>query len=149
MIDSRCNFYKFWTRKAYKFRDILEKKLRIFEYVEPEKAAPVLQRFSEMLLNYRDENSDTVPVLSGDLIRTLYVKLFFKVLGILTGIILSVTIKIDLIAFWNDGIYSDNIRFFHYIITGIVIGLGSGVTHKVIRVIEIKREKRSQKGENI
>ena len=145
MLDGRKDLYTRWTRKAYKIRDYAERKLRVFEYVEPEKATPVLQRFSEMLLTGQQGYTGTVPVLSGDLVRALYVKIWSKVLGVILGIGLAVILKIDLVSLWQLKDPSQESTPLHWILSGMAIGLGAGPMHKIITSIEQRREK-AQKG---
>jgi hypothetical protein len=146
LIDSRYNFYKFWTRRANKIRDYAEKKLRVFDHVAPEKAAPVLDRFSEMLLNGQRGHSGAVPVLAGDLVRALWVRIFSKVIGMILGIAAAAAIKIDLVALWQLKDPGPAEPFSHYLLTGIAIGLGSGPVHKLITTIEKRRKKRGLEG---
>jgi len=145
MLDGWNDLYTRWTRKAYKIRDYAEKKLRVFEYVEPEKATPVLLRFNEMLLNNQQGYTGTVPVLSGDLVRALYVKIWSKILGILIGIGLAVILKIDLVSLWKLKEHGPESSPYYFILSGIAIGLGSGPMHKIITNIEQRRAK-AQKG---
>ncbi len=157
LLDSRLDWYRFWTRRAHKIRDRLEKRLRIFEYVEPEAAQRALRRFSEVLMEDQAVQSSSVPVLSGDLVRTAAVKSVLKIIGILVGIGLAFWLNIDLlrvleeveIASWpskeifNQGpLSSDGVR---YVVTGIGIGLGSGPIHKIIVRVESAQKKRSKK----
>jgi len=156
LVDSRIDLYKFWTMRAYKIRDYAEKKLRVFEYVSPEKAAPVLQRFSEMLPNGQRNYSGTIPVLSGDLVRALAVKIGSKIIGMGLGVGLAFWLSIDLVALWQNGeplpaILSPLESFLvaqpvHIALSGIAIGLGSGPVHKIITAIEKRREKRKEEG---
>ena len=157
LVDSRNDWYRFWTRRAYKVRDYAEKRLRVFEYVSPEKAAPALQRFSEMLLNGRGGSAGTVPVLSGDLVRALAVKIGSKAVGIGLGVGLAFWLSIDLVDLWQNGkpfpaILSPLEGFLlsepvHIALSGIAIGLGSGPVHKLITTIEKRSAKRKEEGE--
>ena len=157
LLDSRLDWYRFWTRRAHKIRDRLEKRLRIFEYVEPEAAQRALRRFSEVLMEDQAVQSSSVPVLSGDLVRTAAVRSVLKIIGILVGIGLAFWLNIDLlrvleeveIASWpgkemfaQGPLSSEGVR---YVVTGIGIGIGSGPIHKIIVRVESAQKKRSKK----
>ncbi|MBC8180080.1 hypothetical protein H8E88_03050, partial [candidate division KSB1 bacterium] len=80
LLDSRLDWYKFWTIRTYKVRDKLAHKLKIVEYVSEKNLASILNKFGEKLLNNTNEYSGTVPVLSGDLVRTVSVKSTSKII---------------------------------------------------------------------
>jgi len=152
LLDSRLDWYKFWTEQAIKLKDRLEKRMRIFEYVDPQNVQSILQRFRGVFLNEQGDYSGTVPVLSGDLVRAFSIKVGSKFLGILAGIGLALCLKIDLIEVWKEAsegaiwakmTTSTN---FNFIISGIAMGLGSGPVHKIITKIESKQKQRGQKG---
>lgn len=157
LLDSRLDLNNFWTKRAYRTRGLLEKKLRGSEHAGPKYAARVLRRFSEMLLNGQGGYSGSVPVLSGDLVRTRAVKVGLKVVAITSGIALAFAYGIDLVALWNGGHAATgepssfgkilNSQGVHYILSGTAIGLGSGPVHKVITTIEKKRKRQKEKAD--
>jgi len=154
LLDSRLHLYHFWTGVTIKVKDRLERRLRIFEYVEPRNMALVLNRFKEMILNEQEKYTATVPILSGDLVRGFSIKVVSKFLAIILGISLAFWIKIDLLSIWQDSagdiykwvnnIISPNIRV---ALSGVVVGLGSGPVHKILTTMEKKRKQRKLKGE--
>ncbi len=154
LLDSRFHFYRFWTRMTYRVRDRLERRLRIFEYVEPKEAAIVLNRFQEMILNERQEYTDTVPILSGDLVRAFSIKVVSKVIAILLGIGLAFWIRIDLLSIWQESA-GDSFKWvsniispgFRIALSGAVMGLGSGPVHKILTTLEKKKQQQKEKGE--
>ena len=146
LIDSRFDFYHFWNKRAVKLRNRLEKKLRIYEYLEPKKMALILNRFNEFLLNSQNGYSGHVPIIAGDMIRALWVKVSLKVLGIILGILLALNLEVDLISFWIEAA-GPEVKWIPQIsptlaliFTGVAIGFGSGPVHKIITRIE-KRKK--------
>jgi len=147
LLDSRLDLHMFWTRRAYKLRDRLEKKLKVYEYMTPENAAKVLNRFHDVLLDSPDRYSGTIPLISGDLVRSLWIKIITKFIGITLGIILAISMKIDLINIWRAAA-GDNVAWIpqlpvllSFIFTGIIIGFGAEPVHKIITFIEKKRKK--------
>ncbi len=151
LIDSRSNLHTFWTKRAKSLAAGLEKRLRIFQYVDPKKAASALQRFSDLILNEQGGYAGNVPLLAGDLVRTLYVKVASKIIGVSLGIVLAFWSGINLVAIWNDAAAGSawvlNLApWLSFILTGIAIGLGASPLHKIITTIERRREKRSAKG---
>lgn len=152
LFDSKYDFHKYYTKRTTKVRDKLERKLRIFEYVKPKQAEMVLNRFREYMLKETEKVASKTPVLAGDLVRSVYVKVIGKLVGIGIGIWLAFWMNIDLIAVWRESsseaawieeITSADIR---HIISGIIMGLGAGPVHKIITSMEKRRERRVQKG---
>jgi hypothetical protein len=151
LLDSKRDWYKFWTGRARRFAENLENRLRIFEYVEPKKAAEVLRRFNDLILNEQGGYAGEVPVLSGNLVRTLHVKVATKIVGIGLGIGVAFWSGIDLVSIWNEaakgGAWELKIAsWLRFILTGIAIGLGASPLHKIITTIERRREKRRENG---
>lgn len=152
LLDSYQDWHRFWTRRAVKIRDRLQNRLNIFEYVKPEQAARILNRFREMILPGDGKTKTTLPVLSGDLVRYVYIKVAGKLIGISLGIGLAFWMQLDLLAVWQGSsaeavwditIKSESLRI---ALTGVIMGLGSSPVHKVIQRIEKKRKFREQKG---
>ena len=148
LIDNHLNKASYWTRKTLKLKNRLEHKLRIFEYIEPEKASIIMQRFRSMLLNGQSGYSGMIPVLSADLVRVVKLKIQLKLIAIALGIFLALSLKIDLVEIWQTAAQEASllkiridIPTIRMIFSGIIMGLGSGPVHKVITSLERKREK--------
>ncbi|MCX6581029.1 MAG: hypothetical protein NT166_12695 [Candidatus Aminicenantes bacterium] len=147
MVDDRLKWRHFWTRRAEALKKRLESKMGVFEYVDPKKAAAILNRFEQLLLGEKDGYTGTVPVISGDMLRSAGFKLICKSAGILLGIFMALWMQIDLLKIWHDAagtgmtgnIPSATLRI---VFSGIAIGLGSGPVHKMITAIEQKRGKK-------
>ena len=148
LMDDRFNNKEVWTKRAIKVKNRLESKLGVFEYVAPQKAAVLFERFQHMLLGTQDGYTGTVPVISGDLLRASWIKLMCKIVGICLGIGLAFWMNIDLVKIWPDAagikkisadILPESVRI---LLSGIAIGLGSGPAHKIIRSIEAKKKKK-------
>ena len=91
-------------------------------------------------------HTGTVPILSGDLVRVVWVRLFAKLVGILLGILLANLFLVDLLAVLQDPLQP--MRAFdpnRVWLTGVALGLGSGPVHKLITTIERQRDKRTAK----
>jgi hypothetical protein len=149
MIDDRLKWRHFWTQRAEAIKKRLESKMGVFEYVDPKKAAAILNRFEHLLLGEKDGYTGTVPVISGDMIRSAGFKLICKFLGIGLGIFMALWMDIDLIKIWQEAAKTglkDTISItpstYGMIFSGIAIGLGSGPVHKIISAIEKKKAKR-------
>jgi hypothetical protein len=145
LIDSRRDLNRYWTAKAYKIRDRAESKLTVFDYVSPEAAAPVLARFSEMLLGSQGDYSGTVPILSGDLVRALHVKVWSKALGVVVGISLAFPLNLDLFQALGGPAAVPAEGFggvLRLLVSGTAIGLGSSVVHKLIKALESAKDKK-------
>jgi hypothetical protein len=163
MLDSRYDWYRFWTRRTHRLREFIEHRLRLFELVSPQAAKGFLHRFNEMLLQNGEDYPGTMPVLCGDLVRQVHVKVASKLIAIGAGIWLATSHDVDLIRLWLDAARPESgdplwqgldlkwwawldtrKEAFGQIATGVTIGLGSGPVHKLITRIEQKRDELQQ-----
>ncbi|MFL5493818.1 MAG: hypothetical protein ACJ8DC_05455 [Gemmatimonadales bacterium] len=161
MLDSRYDWHRSWTARAGRIRDFLERRLRIFEYVSPDQATAFIAKFSEMLVvPPTGENAGVVPVISGDLVRAMYVRVGCKIIAIGIGVPLALGLGLDIFTLLREvtlpaGACQSKAlahlcntpleRTLATIATGIAIGLGSGPVHKIITTIEKKRDDHAQK----
>lgn len=156
LLDSKFDWYKFWTVRAYKVRDTLENKLRVVEFLGTKSTAKILDKFREKLLNPAGQYPGKLPVISGDLVRAMTVRTWCRILGMTFGVGLAIWMKVDLmqifqqsvkdVTHWEIKITSDLMR---YILTGIVLGIGAGPVHKLIRSFERRQEQRKLQSQKI
>lgn len=153
LLDSTRDWHKSWTRRAHWMKGLLEQRLRANEYVTPAEGAVALRRFSEILLNKQGTYAGTLPVISGDLLRSLAFKVGMKAAGVCLGIGAAFYFELDMLRQWGEiGYFDLNAplvleRFLarndlHYALTGIAAGLGSAPMHKVIVALESRKAKR-------
>src|SRR5258706_3796806 len=154
VLDSRLDWHLFWTRRALFLRDRLVNELHILEYASPRLIASALGRFSGAMLGEQSGSNATVPVISGDLVRTMGIKVGARLLAIAIGVGLAIVFSIDmveLVASMVDpkgivkGEMPPGLRIF---ITGAFLGLGSGPVHKFIVLIERRRAESDKKEES-
>ncbi|HDP99858.1 MAG TPA: hypothetical protein ENN22_11835 [bacterium] len=152
LLDSRFDWFKYWTKKTYRIRNTLENRLRIVEYAGKRNTAIVLNKFKEKLMNEAEPSEGEVPVLSGDLVRAVTIKAYSKIIGITAGILLAFWMKVDLFdvfqsAMSDSSLWIVNIKSqsWRIVISGAIIGLGTDPLHKFIRTIENRREKKEQR----
>lgn len=149
LFDSRGDWYRYWTRRAETLRERLESRLNALGWIDRKSAARILNRFNEMLLDEADGHDGTVPVLSGDLVRRVHVRLGAKALGIGLGIVAAWLIRLDLLAWAGaapDRSLLPSPSTPGIIVTGVLLGLGSGIVHKAITEIEKKRQRKAEEG---
>jgi len=150
LLDSRLDWYRLWTIQTYKTRNKLANKMKIVEYASEKDLMSLLNKFKEKLLNSTDEYTGIVPVLSGDLIRTAFIKSISVILGMMLGVLIALWMKIDLLKIWQEAtsdaalwiiqIKSPQLRM---ALSGIILGLGSNPLHKFVTTMEKKsKEKR-------
>lgn len=148
MLDSRYNWYAFWNKRTFMLRDCLEKRVYVLEYVESKARRLTLRLFRDILLNGSGKYSGVIPIISGDMVRLFGVRAITKLIGISLGIMLAQWFDIDLVEIWHEAsgqmvVYQEAFyEEFRNIVSGIVIGLGSGPIHKIIILIERQREKK-------
>ena len=143
LIDGKFDFAKFWTRRTYGTRNYMERRLRVFEYVDPKLSASLFNRFNDMLLGPDSGYQGTVPMLSGDLVRAVWIKIACKLVGVALGLWIALYLRLDLIEAGRVASYTNITPTTKgMLLTGVAIGLGSGPVHKLIRVVEKKRAAR-------
>jgi hypothetical protein len=143
LLDSYLDFAKFWTRKTRQTGAYMEKQLRKFEFVDAKRSAAIFNRFHDLLLGPSAGYNGTVPMLCGDLMRAVYVKIGSKVVGTAIGVIIAFSLDFDLLAAAQGQPFTALVPTFKgMLLTGIAMGLGTGPMHKLIRVVEKKRESR-------
>src|SRR5688572_14892918 len=69
IVDGRYDMHKFWTKRARGTQAYIERRLRVFNYVDKDAAASLLARFDEMMLGTKAAERPVVPILCGDLVR--------------------------------------------------------------------------------
>jgi hypothetical protein len=153
MLDGRLDLHKkFWTNRTIRIQQYIEHRLRLFNYVDPQAAAGVLRRFDEMLLGVPEEEgkNTTVPILCGDMVRGVYVRATLKALGCAMGIAFAFGFGLDLLAISRmpapgpgAATSMPPASVFGMLLTGVVVGLGSGIVHKVITAIERRQQRQS------
>ena len=144
LVDSYFDFADYWTRKTRQTQRYMQRQLRVFEYVDARRASAIFNRFHDLLLGPSAGYHGTVPMLCGDLMRAVYVKIGCKIVGLTLGIGIAFSLDFDLLAAAARGQDLGSIvpSTKGMLLTGIAMGLGSGPMHKLIRVVEKKREAR-------
>jgi len=146
LLDSRLDWYRDWTVRAVRLRDFLERRLRLSQHVSVEKLKPILDQFGDRLLNGQGTYPGTLPVISGDLVRATWVRAGSKVVGVLLGIGLVYLCRVDLLSVWQNP-ESVQMTFVprQAWLSGVAVGLGSGIVHKLITTLERKRDEHAAK----
>ena len=146
--DSRRDAIAHWNKEAEKVRALVERRLRLFEYVKPEQVRPVLNRIYDVLLNNNGTYNGTVLVLSADLVRIAWIRIASKVIGMVFGVLLAVLLRFDFVRLWfiaegnPDRLANLPPAWASILVSGLAIGLGAGPVHKIIGAIERKRAKK-------
>jgi len=152
LVDSRFNWYPFWTRRARTLKETIERRMRVFEYVGPEAVRAVLNRVYDLVQLTPQGAPGAVPVLSGDLVRASAVKLGCKVVGMGLGVAVAFWLSIDLVTIWQSAEVTLAATTYwappwlRLVVSGAIIGLGAGPVHKLITTIERKRGEKEAKG---
>ncbi len=110
--------------------------------------AALLNNFRDVLLNRKGQYEGRIPVISGDLIRAVWIKIGTKVIGVILGITLAVYMQVDLVSIWQAAA-GDQVSWIpslsknlSIVFTGIILGFGSEPVHKIITYIEKKRKQK-------
>jgi hypothetical protein len=141
MLDSRLDLHRFWTRWAEDMRRVLQSRLRIFEYANPKAVARILSKANEVMLGPDHGYTGTIPVVSGDLIRAVGVRIVMKTLGVAIGLAFALKYHLDIRAL----VLGEEVADSWVILTGVAIGLGSSVVHKLIVALEKQRASRQRR----
>lgn len=145
-IELNFNAHRLWTSLACRLAKRLERRLRLFDFVDPAEAQAVL-RGKKHLLYGHGSDSPQVIVLSADLYRRACIKIIMAVMGIVLGIIIAHNAGIDFFELCKAvtgeklaGPVSDAPRWVRVYISGAAMGLGSKPVHKIISAIEDKKK---------
>ncbi|HET9441541.1 MAG TPA: hypothetical protein VFO52_15300 [Longimicrobiales bacterium] len=141
MLDSRLDLHRFWTHRAEDTKRVLQNKLRIFEYANPKAVARLLSKSNEVMLGPDHGYTGTIPIISGDLVRAVGIRIVMKTLGIAIGLTFAIVYGLDIRAL----VLREAATPAWIVLTGIAIGLGSSVVHKMICALEKQRETRLKK----
>jgi hypothetical protein len=149
LIDSEFDIYRFWTKRAVRLRDKLEKRVRQFDFIHPTYATQFLSYAKDYFVGGRKGIASNVPVISGDLMRGVWIKIICKIAGVTIGIIFAHWQHIDFLqichSLTDKELFPAAARFSSIGITlsGIIIGLGASPVHKIITYIEHKKNYRT------
>ena len=152
-LDSHFDWYHLWTRRSTG-SCVRRAPLPVVQLIPPLAQAAFLARMSEILLQRPGGGCGPIPVVSGDLVRQVHVRVAAKILGITIGITLAHWQHLDLLALYQevaggtvqwslDRIPLDWRPGLGMTLTGVAIGLGSGPVHKIITALERKRDERA------
>jgi hypothetical protein len=142
-----CWRAKFWTRRAEALALKLDRKVRTLTFVKPAHVEAVLQRVSERLTGEPTVSAGGVPVVDGNLVRAAGLRLASKLVGIAVGIGLAFWLEVNLVTYWTEtGAAGPTSPAWQIAGTGVIIGLGSGPVHKIIRAIELRQQRGRAEG---
>ena len=152
LLDSAFHFHSFYSNQAIKLKIKLEKILADYEFADPKLIAKALNAFKDYISDDEEDQNTTIPVVSGNLVRTMYVKVASKILAITFGICLASCFEVDLLELWYQSggvwgktIMADKYEWIRLALTGLLLGFGTTPVHKVIVAIEKKRGENSPK----
>jgi hypothetical protein len=146
--DSRTDGVTRWNRRAERVRAVVERRLRLFEYVKPEQVRPVLNRIYDLLLNNQGVYDGTVLVLSADMVRIAWIRIACKIVGMVLGVGLAILLRFDFVRLWfvadAAGERASNLppAALTIFVSGLAVGLGAGPVHKIIGSIEKRRARK-------
>jgi hypothetical protein len=153
-LDSHFHWYHQWTRRAQAFKAFVEQRRSLFELIDPKAEAAFMSRMSDVLLQRPAGGTGQIPVVSGDLVRQVHIRVAARVIGMALGIALAHWQGLDLLALYQavstgaikwslDKVPPDWRSWLGLTLTGVAIGLGSAPVHKIITTIERKRDEKT------
>ena len=147
-LDGRFDWRRHWSGRARRLGARLERQLKQSRYLGHEQVAGLLNRFRNYLLESGSEYPGTMPVVSGDLLRTAVLKVVFKTTTIMLGIGIALAFDLNAVAFFTStgGDAPAVSEGLGEVATGVVAGLGTGVVHKIIGAIERRRDRVKERG---
>lgn len=156
LIDSRYDLHRFWTKRAERTRDLLERRLHVLRYLSPEQVRRGLNQMHDRLVPSPEGAQYSVPTIAGDLVRAAAIRVTSKVLGVVIGIVLAMLLQLDVLHQWPSlgpetlpPLFPEILTLSKQtgqILTGIAIGLGAGPLHKIITTLERWRTNREAGG---
>lgn len=151
-IEAKKDFSGFWNRRAISIRERLQNRLEKAKENKLQKT--VFEYLASRYVNADHPGYEGAPVISANKLRAFTVKGVSKTIGAILGITVAFSLGINvfsLIAQWTNtpealslGLFQVDLPdWLEYIITGVIMGLGSGPMHKFIAALE--RAKRNRK----
>jgi hypothetical protein len=152
-IDYRKKGYLYWTKCAEALQKKLVRKLSMLEYAEPGNDVKLLNKYGDRSLNEAGTYKGMAFVISGDLMRVMFVRGAAKFLGMMLGVLLAYLFQIDFKQIWQEignatvasVAHAERQLTFTIAISGIALGLGAGPMHKLITTFERANKKRQEK----
>lgn len=150
-IESKCDWGTFWNRQAVNIRERLQNRL---EKAKADKAhKDIFEYLASRYVNNDHPGYAGAPVISADTVRAFAVKGISKIIASILGIGIAYCLEINvftLIAKWTASTSAVSLGLFEvslpnslgYILTGIMMGFGSGPMHKFIVALERSRQNR-------
>jgi hypothetical protein len=151
-IEAKYDWTDFWNQRALSIRERLQNRL---ESARDPKEKSFVGDLASRYLNKAFPGYEGVPVISANKLRSLTVKTVVKSVGIITGIVIALFVGInvfELVAVVTQsdpdvaiplGVFDVKLPgWLGCVITGIIMGLGSGPMHKFIVALERARKKR-------
>ena len=149
-FDARIMKSRGWTRHAEQIRDKLERRLN---QVDNEHQLKVIMSLALRYLSVPDSRQAGAMTVSADKVRTLIIKVTFKTLAIILGIIFARLFDIDILELSKYSMqYSKealvlikyNPTWYGIILSGVAMGLGTGPLNKIIQALEKARKSRKK-----
>lgn len=150
-VESKRDWGTFWNRQAVNIRERLQNRL---EKAKASKAGKeIFEYLAARYVNNDHPGYAGAPVISADTVRAFAVKGISKIVAAILGIGIAFYLDINvftLIAKWTDTSSAVSLGLFQvhipdwlgYLLTGIMMGLGSGPMHKFIVALERSRQNR-------
>jgi len=151
-LEARKNWGEFWNRRAISIRERLQNRLEKTKENTLQKT--VFKYLAARYVNTDHPGYEGAKVISASKLRSFTVKGVSKSLSVLIGIVIAFSVEINvfnLIEQWTKtgealplGLFEVNLpSWLELLITGVVMGLGTGPMHKFISALE--RAKRNRK----
>ena len=139
-----------WTAKAVTIRDTIELRLDAAKSGDPQDFN-VVMRLLTWYIKKNESLQGGAFVISADKIRALTIKVRYKVLGVILGLVFAFVLRIDLLELArlsqelasNPGastLYQPS--WYGMALAGISMGFGAGPLHKIITALEKARKGR-------
>lgn len=147
-LEARSGNTDKWDKRAKDIRDRIEVRLnnaRVNKRTSLKAVLLVVCRY----LSPATAESGGLMTISADTVRSMHIKIRFKLLAIILGIGFACLFQLDIFELVDKSIYGDvgsgkklPPPLLGIIITGISMGFGAGPVHKFISALERARKKR-------
>ena len=150
-VEWKTGMHRFWNRKTTRLKKKYESIGRGKILGRILNLSPLTRQVEYAARNRKQGHSRQLVVLSSEAVRKAFVAGASRIVASLLGIVLCYYSKINLIEIFEEELPNtvDKLTnwsvLFQYIISGIVIGLGSEPVHNLITNMEERRNARERK----
>lgn len=143
-VEARRGDMSIWQKKAERLRDRIELRLDLAKGGSPSAFQSVLSSVCQYL-SPAPQGTPGLIAISADQVRSMSIRLRYKLIAVLLGVLFAWVFNLDLFALVNMSIHEKDgysILLPYWLgttVSGVAMGFGAGPVHKLIDALERAR----------